>query len=119
MARTTTKETSHVSTLPFLGGVDMLHARFVTQTFSKHFHEGFAVGCIESGAMRFNYRGESVVAAKGQVNLVVPGEAHDGHGADREGWAYRMFYLRPEALLDAAGALMTRTGPAPFPGRGH
>lgn len=102
------KEFSHGFTLPFLGGVEMLCARFVTQTFSRHFHEGFAMGCVEHGAMRFNYRGESVVAAKGQVNLVVPGEAHDGHGADREGWAYRMFYLKPEALMEAAGALMAR-----------
>lgn len=86
----------------------MLRARFVTQTFSRHFHEGFAVGCIESGAMRFNYRGESVVAARGQVNLVVPGEAHDGHGAGRDGWAYRMFYLAPEALMEAARALVAR-----------
>ncbi|BDQ34578.1 AraC family transcriptional regulator [Pseudodesulfovibrio portus] len=102
------RETTHVMTLPFLGGVDMLRARFVTQSFSRHFHEGFAVGCIESGAMRFNYRGASVVAAQGQVNLVVPGEAHDGHGADREGWAYRMFYLKPEALMEGARALMAR-----------
>ena len=49
-----------------------------------------------------------MVAAKGQVNLVVPGEAHDGHGADSEGWAYRMFYLKPEALMEAAGALVAR-----------
>lgn len=103
-------ESSRVSTLPFLGGVDMLRARFVTQTFSRHFHEGFAVGCIESGAMRFTYRGESVVAARGQVNLVVPGEVHDGHGADEDGWAYRMFYLRPEALMEAARALFAHPG---------
>ncbi|WP_319541114.1 AraC family transcriptional regulator [uncultured Pseudodesulfovibrio sp.] len=104
----TIKEHSHVSTLPFLGGVELLHARFVTQSFSRHFHEGFAIGCIESGAMRFNYLGESVVASKGQVNLVVPGEVHDGHGANRDGWAYRMFYLQPEALMTVARSLMKR-----------
>lgn len=95
-------------TLPFMGGVDMLHARFVTHSFSRHFHDGFAVGCIEDGAMRFHYMGETVVAPQGQVNLVVPGEAHDGHGATEAGWAYRMFYLRPEALLEAAGMLIRR-----------
>ena len=108
MSRRTFDETSHVSTLPLWGGVELLRARFVTQSFSRHFHEGFAVGCIEDGAMRFRYRGESVVAARGQVNLVVPGEAHDGHGADRDGWAYRMLYLKPEALIAAAGELMAR-----------
>ena len=97
-----------MTTLPFFGGVDLLTARFVTHRFSRHFHEGYAVGCIEDGAMRFNYLGETVVAPRGQVNLVVPGEPHDGHGADETGWAYRMFYLRPEALLEASGSLMAR-----------
>lgn len=86
----------------------MLQARFVTHSFSRHTHDGFAVGCIEDGAMRFRYLGETVVAPKGQVNLVVPGEAHDGHGATEEGWAYRMFYMKPEALLEAARALMPK-----------
>ena len=58
------------------------------------------MGCIVDGAMRFNYLGENVVAPRGQVNLVVPGEPHDGHGADEAGWAYRMFYLPPGALVD-------------------
>lgn len=102
------EESACMTTLPFLGGVDLLRARFVTQRFSKHFHEGFAVGCIEDGAMRFRYKGENVTAPKGQVNLVVPGEPHDGHGAGEDGWAYRMFYLRPEALLSAAEHLMAR-----------
>ena len=97
-----------MSVLPFLGGVEMLTARFVTQSFSRHFHEGYAVGCIVDGAMRFRYMGADVVAPRGQVNLVVPGEPHDGHGADASGWAYRMFYLRPEALMEAAQALMPR-----------
>jgi len=108
MPQITKNESASISTLPFLGGVDLLRARFVTHSFSRHFHEGFAVGCIEEGAMRFRYLGETVVAPKGQVNLVVPGEAHDGHGATGEGWAYRMFYLKPEALLEAAEALMPR-----------
>lgn len=86
----------------------MFRARFITQSFSRHFHEGFAVGCIEDGAMRFRYLGETVVAPRGQINLVVPGEVHDGHGATDEGWAYRMFYLKPEALLEAAKALSVR-----------
>lgn len=108
MAHATQKESASLSTLPFLGGVDMLRARFVTQSFSKHFHEGFAVGCIEHGAMRFRYLGETVVAPKGQINLVVPGEVHDGHSATDEGWAYRMFYLKPEAIMEAAKSLMVR-----------
>ncbi len=94
--------------LPFLGGVNMLRARYVTQNFSRHFHEGYAVGCIVDGAMRFRYQGENIVAPRGQINLVVPGEPHDGHAADASGWAYRMFYLPPGALLEAAAAVLPR-----------
>lgn len=97
-----------MTALPQLGGVELLRARYVTQTFSRHFHEGYALGCIEAGAMGFRYLGQNVVAARGQVNLVVPGEAHDGHGAAPEGWAYRMFYLKPEVLAEAAGEILSR-----------
>jgi AraC-like DNA-binding protein len=102
------RESARMTVLPFLGGVELLRARFVTQSFSRHFHDGYAVGCIEGGAMRFRYQGETLVAPAGQVNLVVPGEAHDGHGATPEGWAYRMFYLPPRALIEAASAFSVR-----------
>ncbi len=91
--------------LPFLGGVEMMRARFVTHTFSRHFHEEYAMGCIERGAMGFRYLGQNMTAPRGQMNLVVPGEAHDGHAAVEEGWTYRMFYVRPEGLAEAAKAL--------------
>ncbi|MGE4554483.1 MAG: AraC family ligand binding domain-containing protein, partial [Desulfovibrionaceae bacterium] len=97
-----------------LPGVELLTARFVTQTFSRHTHEGYAIGVIDAGALGFRYRGEAVVAPAGSVNLVVPGEAHDGHAADAAGWAYRMFYLPPERLAEAEAA---RRGADPDRGR--
>ncbi|MFH1914991.1 MAG: AraC family transcriptional regulator [Pseudomonadota bacterium] len=102
------REFATMTALPQLGGVELLRARYVTQSFSRHFHDGYALGCIESGAMRFRYLGQDVVAAMGQVNLVVPGEAHDGHGVAPGGWAYRMFYLKPEVLAEAAGEILSR-----------
>lgn len=98
------KETVSTVRLPFMGGVDLMRAHYVTQHFSRHYHEGYAVGYIEQGAMRFRYLGESHVAPAGQINLVVPGEAHDGHAAVDNGWTYSMFYLPPEALREAAQA---------------
>ncbi|MGE4505254.1 MAG: AraC family ligand binding domain-containing protein [Desulfovibrionaceae bacterium] len=82
----------------FLPGVELLRARFLGQRFARHFHEGYCLGVIESGALAFRYRGREVVAPAGSVNLAVPGEVHDGHAAGDEGWAYRMFYLDPAAL---------------------
>lgn len=107
-ANTRSAEQASLLTVPVLGGVEVMRATFVTQTFSRHFHEGYGLGCIERGAMRFHYLGSGMVASQGQVNLVVPGEVHDGHAAVDQGWAYRMFYLRPEALVEAARELMPR-----------
>ena len=108
------REQAEYTHLPILGGVDMLHATYVSHAFSRHFHEEYAVGCIMRGAMRFRYRGETLVAPAGQVNLVVPGEAHDGQGATDQGWTYRMFYLRPEALREAATCLRPDEGDVHF-----
>lgn len=99
-----TFESSNYTRLDFLGGVELMTASFVTQNFSRHCHERYAVGCIVDGAMGFRYFGSNLVAAKGQVNTVVPGEFHDGHAAMETGWKYRMFYLRPEALKEASTA---------------
>jgi len=101
------REYAVMTALPQLGGVELLRARYVAQRFSRHFHDGYALGCIVAGAMRFRYLGQDVVAARGQVNLVVPGEVHDGHGAAPGGWAYRMFYLRPEVLAEASGGMVS------------
>lgn len=100
------EEIATYKVVPFIGGdVEMLRARYVTQHFSRHFHEEYAVGFIEQGAMGFRYRGADLVASRGTINLVVPGEAHDGHAATDTGWIYRMFYLPPEVVLRAAAEL--------------
>ena len=97
-----------------LSGVDLLHATYVTQTFSRHTHEGFGVGVIERGALGFYYRGENVVASEGLINLVNPGEVHTGHAATRQGWTYRMFYFDAEVMLAAAQQITGRRQSIPF-----
>ncbi|GAB7081291.1 AraC family transcriptional regulator [Megalodesulfovibrio paquesii] len=94
--------------LPETPGVELLRARFRTQHFDRHVHDGYALGVIERGALQFWYLGRKMTASAGQVNLVVPGEPHDGHAADQEGWAYRMFYLAPEVVDTACGELSPR-----------
>jgi AraC-like DNA-binding protein len=100
--------------LPELGGVELMHATYVTQAFPRHSHEGFAVGAIERGALGFFYRGENVVAPAGAVNLANPGEAHTGHAATGAGWTYRMFYFDAELLRKAACEMSGRPRDIPF-----
>lgn len=96
-----------------LGGVELLHAQYVRQNFSRHFHRRYALGVMEKGAMRFNYLGQSHVATCGKISLCIPAETHDGQAAGREGWQYRMFYLEPSLMRAAASEVAGR--PQDFP----
>ncbi len=100
--------------VPALPGVMFLHATYITQTFSRHSHEGFAVGVIEDGALQFSYRGETLVASPGRISLVNPDEPHDGHSATHAGWWYRMFYLDASVLQQAAEQVCGRCVALPF-----
>jgi AraC-like DNA-binding protein len=94
--------------------LELLRARYVTQSFTRHTHEGFAVGVIEQGALGFFYRGENVTATTGSINLANPDEAHTGYAASEEGWTYRMFYVDTDVLRKAASQLAGRSVQIPF-----
>jgi len=100
--------------VPNLPNVELLRARYVTHTFARHTHEGFAVGIIERGALGFYYRGENVVAPAGAINLAIPDEAHTGHAVARTGWTYRMFYLDAGTIQKAASEIADRSLTLPF-----
>lgn len=93
---------------PGIEGLRLMTARFRSHRFDRHVHEGYAVGVIESGALAFRYMGAGMVAPRGAVNLCVPDEPHDGHGADADGWAYRMFYMDADLMRRAAGEMADR-----------
>lgn len=80
-----------------LGKLELLHATYITHTFTRHIHEGFAIGIIERGAESFYYRGAEHIAAAGSVVVINPGEVHTGQAVTEAGWTYRMLY--PEVAL--------------------
>lgn len=100
--------------VPDPGEPELLRATFRTQTFSRHAHERFAIGVIEAGGLTFRYRGQTVTAPAGWVNLAYPGEAHTGQGADGSGWTYRMFYLDPRQMAEIARDLDPGNSALPF-----
>ena len=71
----------------------VLWASYRDQRFSRHAHDGYALGVIEDGALAFRYRGSRLVAPAGSINLAQPGIPHDGEPALPGGWRYRMLYL--------------------------
>jgi AraC-like DNA-binding protein len=89
-----------------LGGVELLHARYVQQRFAPHVHDSYVFTVIESGAQRFRHRGSEHLAPVGSMVLINPDELHTGAKAHDLGWRYRGFYpagASVGAVLDELG----------------
>lgn len=81
-----------------LGGLELLNAKYENQNFSRHSHEGYTIGVIETGAQRFYRTGGHHIAPQDTIILVNADELHSGHSASEGGWAYRAMYPTPEQL---------------------
>lgn len=98
--KTNQKERTKFKRLDIQGGIDLLEADYQGQHFSKHTHDGYAFGVITKGELDFSYLNRSWQAHPGAINLVVPGEVHDGHGKSGVGWSYKMLYLPANTLKE-------------------
>ncbi|GAA4184846.1 AraC family transcriptional regulator [Streptosporangium oxazolinicum] len=100
---------------PALPGVDLLKARYVTHRFPPHAHEGYTIAMILSGVEEFAYRGSVHRVSAGDLAMLNPQEAHDGHAGVPGGWSYRVLYPSVEFVSDIADELMTGRGTPCFP----
>jgi AraC-like DNA-binding protein len=82
-------------------GLQRLTARFGGHAYDLHRHETYAVGLTLWGAQSFHYRGSLRTSRGGQVMVIHPDEAHDGHAGVDQGFAYRMLYVDPAAVSAA------------------
>lgn len=83
-----------------------LAARFGGHAYDLHRHETYGVGLTLWGAQSFHYRGALQTSRGGQVMVIHPDEAHDGHATDGAGgvdagFAYRMLYVDPASVSAA------------------
>lgn len=97
-----------------LGNVEFLRATYITHVYSRHTHEGYAVGLIERGAETFEYRHSKFVAPAGHVVVINPGEVHTGQAATALGWSYNMLYPDVSLLQEATSQITGRTSDVPF-----
>ena len=96
------------------GGVELLQAWFEGHAFDKHRHDTYAIGVTDAGVQAFNYRGSGRVSTQGDVMVLHPDESHDGHSGAEEGFGYRMLYIEPALIGEAARTLRGRSVPLPF-----
>lgn len=99
--------------LPQLGSIQVMEASYQKQNFSRHTHDCYAFGFITAGRLDFFYQHKDWQANPGDINLVVPGEVHDGHGAGNSGWSYKMLYL-PAAIVRAVNSNLTGNDIPPY-----
>ena len=85
-------------------GMQRLVARFRGHAYDLHRHEYYAIGITDWGVQAFRYRGSERASLPGQVIVLHPDEAHDGHAGIPRGFAYRMIYLEPALVQQALGA---------------
>lgn len=70
--------------------------------FGRHTHDQFGIGLIERGAQKSASGRGTVEAGPGDLITVNPGEVHDGKPLACTGRRWRMLYVDPARVLDAA-----------------
>ena len=77
-------------------------ARFSAYRFEPHYHLDWHVGLIADGVQRQSFQGESMLLVRGAIQLMPPGDVHDGVAADDESYTLQTFRLSP-ALMKGMG----------------
>jgi AraC-like DNA-binding protein len=96
------------------GGVELLRAWFRGRAFTKHRHDTYAIGVTDLGIQTFDYRGATRTSLPGQVVVLHPDETHDGRAGSEEGFGYRIAYVTPSMVAEAARALCDAAVSLPF-----
>ncbi len=94
--------------------LERVEAYFEGHAFDPHRHETYALGVTLSRVQRFDYRGAQADSLTGDLIVIHPDEVHNGRAGADGGFRYRMAYLEPRLIRDAAGE---GAGALPFLGR--
>lgn len=98
------------------GGVEFLRARLTGRAYARHRHDTYAICVTDHGIQAFDYRGAARASTSGEVVVLHPDEAHDGRAGTEEGFGYRIAYIAPARIAEAARALCGAEVPLPFVG---
>lgn len=99
---------------PALANMEVLKATYIHHAFSRHTHEGYAIGVIETGVEAFDYLGSGYQAPADSLVIIHPGEVHTGQAAVAEGWQYRMTYPSVSLMQQALAELGRPPSEVPF-----
>ena len=91
-----------------------LQAWFAGRGFAPHRHDTYAIGLTDTGVQAFDYRGATRISTPGEVVVLHPDETHDGRAGTPDGFGYRIVYVAPARIHEAARAIRGRPCALPF-----
>ena len=94
--------------------MQLLQAWFAGHGFDRHRHDTYAIGLTDVGVQAFDYRGAAEISTPGKVVVLHPDETHDGRAGTPDGFGYRIVYVRPARIHEAARAIRGRPCTLPF-----
>ena len=84
---------------------EIMSAAVVEHRFEEHFHENWAIGCIDRGVCSFTAASRPLEARAGDLVVIPPYAVHTGGTGDSE-LAYRMAYVGEGWLSSLAGIVL-------------
>ncbi len=95
-------------------GIEFIHANFIKHRFSRHVHDYFVFGIIESGLQTFNYRGAKHRTAQSGIIILNPDEPHTGEAASPAGFGYKAMYPSANLLRSITADITGKSESLPF-----
>lgn len=99
---------------PQLPGVDLLQARYISKTFTRHTHETYVIAAITEGVEAFHHGGSVYKAGPGSLALINPDTLHTGHAGAPGGWRYEVLYPDPQLVARIAAETTSLRGTPGF-----
>ena len=96
-------------------GLMLSEARFSDFRFERHYHLDYHIALVTDGVQRQAFHGETLLLAPGSIQLMPPGEVHDGISGGDESYTLKTFRVSPRLL---GGITEEITGQDRFPALG-
>jgi AraC-like DNA-binding protein len=95
-------------------GVECLEAWLQRSAYHTHRHDTYAICLTTSGVQAFDYRGATEISMPGQVAVLYPDEQHNGRAGTEAGFGYRILYIEPALIFEAARVVCGQACALPF-----
>jgi AraC-like DNA-binding protein len=99
---------------PGLPGVDLLKARYIRHTFTRHAHDAYVVAAVTAGVEGIGLPGGPERAGPGGVVLINPETPHSAYAGAADGWTYRVLYPAPAVVASVAAETTSLRGTPAF-----